>query len=691
MAKEATNLILAVHGHQPVGNFDWVLGEAYAKAYQPFFNVIERHRQIKWTVHLSGPVVEWLLKKHPEMLRRLATLVRRGQVEVLGGGYAEPILCLIPERDALGQLKRFSRQLTQLKLGPIRGAWLTERVWEPSLPRLFRAAGLEYTIVDDHHLRLAGRGDQAAFGYWVTEDAGQTMALFPSSKALRYLVPFKPVEGVIDHLRAQASTQGRALILGDDLEKFGLWPGTSRWVYEEGWLERFCQAIEAERQWLTTYTISQYMAAYPPLGTVYVPCASYEEMLQWSGGNFRNFLTRYPEANTMHKKMLWVSQRLEEARSKVRRNRQSSIVNRQSTTPRALLEAEAHLYRGQGNDATWHGVFGGIYLQHLRSAVYRELLTAERALDRVVLGARSWVKAEAVDLDADGRLELLLRSELMDLTIDAERGGAVVEWDDKTRGLNLVNTMTRRREAYHTKLLEPESELAAVGADAAPQTIHAAVRIRSARLPDEIVVDPYRRLSAIDHLWGPQGGSPQAFARGECPPGGELVERPYRWRLDRAFGSARAVLTRQTRLSVDGRDVPVQLTKGIAVIRRRPQIQVEITVLNLGTAPVTARVASEWNLALKDPHYNRIGQILDARRLIVTDAHADVAIEIVTSAACGCWYFPIETVSDSEEGLERTYQHLNVTLWWTVTLIPRRPWHVTVTQTVRSGGVRAPA
>ena len=672
---ETTTLLLGVHGHQPAGNFRWVFGEAYARAYRPFLEVIERHPTLRWTVHLSGPLLEWLAEEQPEAVRRLAGLVRRGQVEVMGGGYAEPILPLLPARDALGQLQRLTRLLTTLKLGPCRGAWLAERVWEPSLPALFRAAGIEYTVVDDHHLRLAGFGEEAAFGYWVTEETGQTLALFPSSKALRYMVPFQPVEQVLDHLRGLRSHQERAVVLADDLEKFGLWPGTHRWVYEEGWLERFCQALEAESAWLKTYTFSQYQAACPPLGRVYVPCASYEEMLQWSNGHFRNFLTKYPEANTMHKKMLWVSQRLHEARGAVKG------------------DAELHLYRGQGNDAYWHGVFGGIYLRHLRTATYHELLTAERLVDRAEHEAQAWMAAEANDLDADGQPDLLLRSGLMDCWIDPSRGGTIIEWDDKTRAFNLVNTLTRRPEPYHAKLSEPEP--AAVGAVVVegPQTIHGRVRATEPHLKGHLIYDRYRRVAAIDHLWPAERGTPQAFARGELEeleadapavPELKLWHRQRgksSWRLERRPGGVRAVLAHERGA--------LRLTKAVTLARRLPELTVEYTLLNRGAAPARLRFGSEWNLALNDPHFNRIGALTGARRFVITDAQADVRLEVVTSVPAGAYYFPVETVSDSERGLERTYQHLCLALFWDLALAPRRPWRVRLTQTVRSGGVHA--
>lgn len=666
MATGVTRLILGVHGHQPVGNFGWVFEEAYATSYRPFLDVIERHPSLQWSLHWSGPLLEWLQAEHPDAVRRVAALVRRRQVEVLGGGAGEPIFTLIPEVDALGQLRRFFNRVAKLKLGTPRGAWLPERVWEPSLPRLFRAAGLDYTVVDDHHLALAGAGERAAFGYWTTEDAGATVALFPSSKALRYLIPFHPVEEVIEHLRSLRSETPRTVVLADDLEKFGLWPGTHRWVYEEGWLEAFCQALERESSWLVTTTFSATLDEQPPLGRVYVPCASYEEMGEWSGGHFRQFLTKYPEANTMHKKMLGISRRFAAAAPRL--------------APKARRAIETHLYRGQCNCAYWHGIFGGLYLYHLRSAVYRELLAAERLLDRAEHRTAAWAAADTADFDGDGQDDIWLRAGAMNVWLDPAHGGAIVEWDDKARGINLVNTLTRRPEAYHAKLRAHQTVAAPVGGDA-PSTIHGDIRVTEPDLEEHLVYDRYRRAAAVDHLWLEPVGDAQAFARGALPPSVLGTDAPYQAVAERSAAGARATLRRET-----GR---VRLTKRVTLSPRAAGLTVEYTVLNLGDTPQPMRFATEWNFSLKDPQFNRVGEIPAARRLTVTDSHQDVAVDLDASSPATVWYAPVETVSDSDRGLERTYQQMSLALSWALTAAPRAPWKVVVTAAVRSGGVRA--
>ena len=51
---------------------------------------------------------------------------------------------------------------------------------------------------------------------------------------------FTAVDEVIETIRTRASEQpGCLMVFGDDGEKFGVWPGTYKSVFEEGWLQIF--------------------------------------------------------------------------------------------------------------------------------------------------------------------------------------------------------------------------------------------------------------------------------------------------------------------------------------------------------------------------------------------------------------------------------------------------------------------
>ncbi|HEV7217617.1 MAG TPA: 4-alpha-glucanotransferase, partial [Terriglobales bacterium] len=86
------SFVLLVHAHQPVGNFDGVIERAYQKSYLPFVQLLLRNPFLRVGLHYSGGLLEWLEKAHPEYFKSLKTLVDRGQVELVGGGFYEPIL-----------------------------------------------------------------------------------------------------------------------------------------------------------------------------------------------------------------------------------------------------------------------------------------------------------------------------------------------------------------------------------------------------------------------------------------------------------------------------------------------------------------------------------------------------------------------------------------------------------------------
>src|SRR6266850_936327 len=97
-------LLLAIHHHQPVGNLDEVFAAAFARCYAPVLGILARHPAVRVAVHHSGPLLDWLVAHEPAYLRDVETLAARGQIEIVGGGYYEPILAALPARDARGQL-----------------------------------------------------------------------------------------------------------------------------------------------------------------------------------------------------------------------------------------------------------------------------------------------------------------------------------------------------------------------------------------------------------------------------------------------------------------------------------------------------------------------------------------------------------------------------------------------------------
>lgn len=696
-------LSLVVHNHQPVGNFDFVFEEATRRAYDPILDLLERHPAVRISLHYTGPLYDWLSVHRPAHLERLRRLVARGQVELLTGAYYEPILVAIPDADKVGQIRRMTRFLRETFGCEPKGAWLAERVWEPHLPRSLAEAGVEYTLLDDTPFKMAGLTDDDLFGPYVTEEQGYRLTVFGNVMYLRYAVPWQPVESVMAWLWEQAGDHpGGVAVMGDDGEKFGLWPGTWEHCWgERGWMEAFFAALEGASEWLTTRPLGEVAAAMPPVGRIYLPSASYEEMMHWAlpphdfvalkrvreelidrpdllrfvkGGHWRSFLARYDEINQMHKKMLAVSRKVHQMRDGPKKD-----------------EALEHLWAAQCNCGYWHGLFGGIYLFHIRATNYAHLIAAEQIVDEAANPA-PWARAERTDLDVDGHEELVINTDRQVLIFKPSYGGALVEWDWRQARYNLLNTMTRRREGYHQELVAAaeEGRLLLPGQKDRP----GGVRVKEPDIHTRLFHDWYRRAALLDHFLHPDT-TLELFSQVRYGEQGDFVDRPYRAQVEERADGLLLRLSRDGGVWVGERWVPVQLQKTIEAQAGSDRLTVHYRLTNLADTSIPVRFGVEWNwgivggdgehcgLEVGEDAYRRLnetGEHFDVRRMVVASRtpHLTGRVSMSISPPTNLWHFPLEAISNSEAGYERVYQGTCTLAWWDLALRPGEPWELTL-------------
>lgn len=631
-------LLFAIHNHQPVGNFDHVVRSAFADCYGPLVETLAGHPGFRFALHFSGPLWEYMAEKERGTFEVVRELVRRGQAELLGGGFYEPVLSLIPEADRAGQIRMMNDFLAAHFGRAPRGLWLAERVWEPQLPKTLAEAGIDFTLLDEEHFRYAGVRDLHAS--YVTEEEGRSLRVFPIDKALRYLIPFRPLAEVEARLRAIQEAGGTA-ILGDDGEKFGLWPGTRKWVYEDGWFKDFLAFVDDGG--VRTMSFAEYADTHPPAARIYLPPASYEEMMEWAlepedqaayerlkagapaearrffrGGLFRDFLRKYPEANRLHKRMLLVSEALREAG--------------------AEGEGLRDLYRAQCNDPYWHGVFGGLYLPHLRESAYRHLLEAEKRTP----DPEGWT---ARDYDGDGRVELLFRDPTFALIVKPESGGTLVEIDHRPTSRNLSNVLARRREAYHHAEDRP-------GAGEG-RSIHELGKTLPPEAAELLRYDRAPRVSLIDRFFGP-GTTEDGFRGAAVEELGDFVDGPY----EAVAMGAELRLERRGTVLAGGDRVPLAVRKTVAGAAGALRVGVEIA--NLSGRPLDLTYGSEWNL-LAFPFELELRGAAGA-------ALYGGAILFEPRSADAVWTHPLRTLSQSEGGFDIIHQGYCLCPVWSVAL-----------------------
>jgi hypothetical protein len=677
---DRTRLIFALHFHQPYGNLDAVFADATDRCYLRTLELMAAHPHVRAAVHVSGSLLEWAERRRPQLIDALAQAVARDQIEVLGGGWQEPMLAILPDRDAIGQLALMAdRCETMLGQRP-RGMWLTERVWEPDLARVIAHAGYRYTLLDDSHLRAAGAGKKLG-AYYVTDKAGDAVAVFPIDRGLRTRIPFAEVDDLIAYLAEQ---RGRTVTYGDDVEKFGLWPTTEKRVWAAGWLEKFFEAIEAEASWLTTEVPSEVLSSTPSSGPVYIPTISYAEMGAWTlppassiayqqlarrleyagfggeseaylrGGIWQGFLSKYPESRLIYRKMLRVSAAVERARQ------------RDDSNYPAARDA---LYRGQCNCAYWHGMFGGLYLQHLRAALMSTLIEAEQLVE-----PHDTVSVSQSDHDGDLDDELLFEGPALNLYVSPARGGSAFEIDLRDAAFHLTGVLGRRREAYHEDVARAQvvsdDELENISA-------HDLVRATEEGLADRLRIDRHPRGAFVDHLL-PHDTNADDFDAGVTPIHDLAAER------------YQVVAVGDTSADLSVEHDSFELHKRIAMSRRGVVASYRLT--GKGTAPLkTVCFASHIDVTLLSPETVGgrsievlAGSVAERRggdaddvtapgfrgmhrkvsKLWVACSDLGIDVQLNVEPPAELWRLPIETVSQSERGFERAYQGTALVLAW---------------------------
>lgn len=636
--------LMIFHIHQPVGNFDYVFEKAYNLAYKPFLDVFKKYN-LKMTLHISGPLFLWLKNNQPSYIEEVSRLVNKGLIEIISSGFSEPVLAVIPKRDAIEQLLFYNNLLEKTFNQPVYGSWLTERVWEPHLPEIFNLANIKYIIVDDYHFLRSGFSLKDLDGYYISEFENKKVAIYPGSEKLRYYIPFQTVEENGFYFKEVYERGIGTLIFADDGEKFGIWPETHKWVYGEKWLYKFFDFL-ANSPYIETVTLKEHYENNPPKGICYLPTTSYPELGEWAlpplasfnykkyydlfksqsyyeeikpffqGGQWRNFLSKYKESQIIHKKMIFISEEMANLKA----------------------EEKLDLFLSQCNDAYWHGVFGGLYLPHLRREINSYLIRSEK---KVFPG--NIIKK--YDFDCDCNDEIYLKRDSLSAIIDPNDGGALISINFLPKDINISDTLTRREEAYHLRLLEANNNIEGT------KTIHDIFKTKEEGLHNELFYDKYYRASGRVHLF--KDIDLKTFSEMNFTPHISATDR-YEV-LNMLNGESQELLLSQK-----------DLTKRYIFFNRT--IETEITLTN----PYDYKILGlEFNINLFAPdaqdryflvneekRYNLslYGDFKNINDLKIIDEWLGIKITFNSDFLKNIFVYPIYTVSLSEDGVEKTYQ-----------------------------------
>jgi hypothetical protein len=414
------NLILGSHKHIPYGAGDDEFERAYEHTLKPFISALYKYPKIQAALHYSGVLLHWIERFHPEFLMLIETMVSRKQVEILGGGFYEPMMPLIPLQDKIGQIELLTTYLRKQFGKRPQGCWLPALAWEQNMISPLNACGMGYTFLGEEQFKLAGLTGESLFFPCISEDQGKIITIFPLSKKVKTEFAQKKASQVLNSLAEKMPDRGGGVV--------SVFPGglftenrdAHAWEYI---CHEFFEDLSRCESFVEFTSPGKFYRGLQSLPKAYFPdslgdCSGPEKSL--SPFLPRRFLIDFPEANGIYSKMIFTHVLINQLRGDKSRKR----------------TAREELWKAQGCDVFYYPEEYGIGCHSVRNAAYKALIGAERICREKGTFIPSLMN---FDFDMDGAGEYLFQDTKINCYIRL-RGASVFELDYLPKTWNYLDT-----------------------------------------------------------------------------------------------------------------------------------------------------------------------------------------------------------------------------------------------------------
>ncbi len=390
--------------------------ELYQNKYKKIFTFICSHPSIRLTLFIPGVVLEWLRNNHPEVITILSEKTDSGQIELLSGGYYEPILPLILPADRVTQVENLTTLIRKMVGKKPRGIFLNESIWDPSLISSLNTCVMEYTFLDSRIIPHRQINPQSSFTPHIVEDLGRTITVLPLHQNCRPHIRQSPRE-YIKFLHNIKNSESDSVISGF------FSPDSFLELINEKWFDELLTNIKDDNE-ITFVLPYAFLKSNTTRHKSYIPSGCSSDISVWATEpcvahtniltqdiypTVRDFLAVYPEALALYSRMMYTSSLVSQCRNdKVRKKAAREL----------LFEAQNHsayIFTGKG----------GIRDKKLLQDAYNSLLLAEKTI-READGFKE--NTSSFDFNHDGNREYLCFFNTYNAFI-SQKGGMLFELD----------------------------------------------------------------------------------------------------------------------------------------------------------------------------------------------------------------------------------------------------------------------
>jgi hypothetical protein len=415
------NLVLGSHKHIPGGAGDDEFERVYKADLEPFITTLYKYPKIQAVLHYSGVLLHWIERFHSECLMLIENMVSRKQVEILGGGFYEPMMPLIPLQDKIGQVELLTTYLRKQFGKRPQGCWLPALAWEQNMVGFLSACGMGYTFLDEEQFKLAGLKGKELYFPCISEDQGKLLTVFPLSKFLKAEFAQKKASLALNGIVEKLPREGEFVVsvFPEDFYREG-GEGQSLESALHDFFEELslCESlVEITCPGKIFRGLQGLRKAYFPNSLGFGPPPEKSSPLHILP---RQFLIDFPEANGIYSKMVFTHQLINQLRGDKSRKR----------------TAGEELWKAQGCDIFYPSEAYGIRCPPVRKAAYKALIGAER----ICRERRDFIPSlMSFDFDLDGLGEYLFQDTKINCYIRL-RGAGVFELDYLPKTWNYLDT-----------------------------------------------------------------------------------------------------------------------------------------------------------------------------------------------------------------------------------------------------------
>ncbi|MBN1525585.1 MAG: DUF1926 domain-containing protein [Spirochaetales bacterium] len=648
------------------GSTEQEFEELYQKTLKPFVSTLYEIEKLQVTLFFSGTILELLEKLHPEFFNILDEMMKRQQVELLGGGYYSPAFSIIPLNDKLGQIEMLTTYIRSHFGKRPRGFWSSQPFWDIHFPTTLSSCGLEYCFLNDYAFQSSGvKADDLFYAHY-TEELGKNISILPLLSEIQQDVFLADPKYIIRALKMKSRLNNRGVVSiiadGTQFQKM-MQPGNNNRRID--WLKDLAQCLESSKKHIRVLTAAEYIKRFPLTRKVYLNgnySKSFFHALYKNGKNrvfsngyiksthFKQFMNKYHESNLLYAKMMYTNVSVGQLRGDKYRK----------------LNAKEELWKAQNHTGYWHGDHEGIYSPRLRSELYKNLINAEKVTR--VKGV-FFTSIISTDFDFDGENELLYQSNEMNVYVHLN-GGIVFELDYIPVLHNYGNSLTRQHEHYHKQSL-------------------LAKLIQKPKA--DISVDSYPRKIFCDHFFS-HAVTFQGWKSGQFQEAGDFLNTHYTLK-DLKREQRQITLERTGIIRVGKSQCPVYVEK--KYIFKKNTVQICYTLINKSPKTFEIAFASELNTSFASPNkddYSLIDQsgktpalcnsIMSEKDqmtgMVMEDRIAGTRLNWNSSVTFSLWHQAVYANIYRSGIMIDSYQHMCDMLVWKISLVPEKEWQVTV-------------